>query len=261
MQPRDQASMPGGQAAFAAALFDPEAPLPDGLAASGGVAPVKRFAVYRNNVIASLTDALGKAYPTIRSLVGETFFTAMAGHFVREHPPVSPVMLTYGAGFAEWLEVFEPVGHLAYLPDVARLERARLESYHAADAPSLTQSDAQTAFDGRAPEDVAAARFTPHPSLHLLDLSSPALSIWKAAQSGDKLNIPSGRERVIVVRPVEQVTLRSASLEAYAFLSELCAGQTIAKAADAAGSGSGGFDLGSALASALAAGFFSDVRL
>ncbi len=261
MQPRNPISTPGGQAEFTAALFDPDAPLPTGLAASGGAAPVKRFAVYRNNVIASLTDALGKAYPVIKGLVGETFFTAMAGHFVREHPPVSPVMLTYGDGFAGWLENFEPVSHLSYLSDVARIERARLESYHAADAEPLSQAVAQVAFAGRAPEEVTAARFTPHPSLRLLDLSTPALSIWKAAQSGDKLNIPSGRERVIIVRPVEQVTLRAAPPDAFTFLSALCADQSIAEATAAARPDSGDFDLASALSGAFASGFFTAVRL
>ena len=44
--------------AFAAALLDPGLPPPEGLITWNGSDPVRRFAVYRNNVIVSLVDAL-----------------------------------------------------------------------------------------------------------------------------------------------------------------------------------------------------------
>lgn len=252
-----------GQRAFAEALLDPDAPLPDGLVRSNGHAPRRRFAVYRNNVVASLTEALGKAYPVIRGLVGEAFFKGMAGHFVRAHPPESPVMLDYGAGFADWLESFGPAARLSYLPDVARLERARLESYHAADAPPLDQARAQALFAGRAPEEIAAARLTPHPSLRLLDFATPALSVWQAAQKGVEAAIPSGRERVVIVRPVETVALRAAAPGPFAFVTALAAGAGIADAAAAGAEAQTGpaFDLSAALADSFAAGFFTDVTI
>lgn len=261
MSPHDRrAGADGGQSAWTRALFDPDAPLPAGIAHSGDRPPVKRFAVYRNNVVSSLTDALGKAYPAVKSLVGEAFFTAMAGHFVRAHPPTTPVMLTYGDGFAAWLEGFEPAAHLAYLPDVARLERARLESYHAADAEPLIPERAQSAFEGRSPEEIAAARLEPHPALRLLDLSTPALAIWKAAIAGDRATVPSGRERIIVSRPVEQVVLRAAPVAAHAFVEALASGLPLVDAAAAATRHDANFDLSEALAGALRSGFFRDVR-
>lgn len=39
------------QRLFAAALLDPDAPCPTGLAAWNGSDPTRRFAVYRNNVV------------------------------------------------------------------------------------------------------------------------------------------------------------------------------------------------------------------
>ncbi|WP_261172414.1 DNA-binding domain-containing protein, partial [Bordetella pertussis] len=46
------------QAAFARALLDPLAPCPPGLRRAGDADPAQRYAIYRNNVVASLIQAL-----------------------------------------------------------------------------------------------------------------------------------------------------------------------------------------------------------
>lgn len=50
------------QQAIAAALLDPAHPCPPGLTAWNGSDPAHRFAVYRNNVIVSLVDALADTF-------------------------------------------------------------------------------------------------------------------------------------------------------------------------------------------------------
>jgi hypothetical protein len=67
------------EAVFRAALFDPAAPVPAGLTGPDGRPAGARFDVYRNNVVAGLTAALETGFPTVRALVGEVFFAAMAG--------------------------------------------------------------------------------------------------------------------------------------------------------------------------------------
>jgi len=124
--------------AFADALLDPEAGVPPGLTSWNGSDPGRRFAVYRNNVVVSLIDALADTYPVVQQLVGDEFFRAMARVFAFAQPPVSPVMAHYGAGFAEFVEGFPPAAALPYLADVARLEYLYVQVYHAADeAPAV----------------------------------------------------------------------------------------------------------------------------
>ena len=72
-----------GQTDFQAALLDADLPVPPGLSDGQGNAAGKRFAVYRNNVAVSLTEALITAFPSIYTLVGDQFFRAMAGSFLR----------------------------------------------------------------------------------------------------------------------------------------------------------------------------------
>lgn len=184
------------EAAFAAALLAPDLPLPPGLIDPEGRAAPKRFAVYRNNVVVSLTKALEEGFPAIRKLVGDAFFAAMAGEFLRAHPPRSPMLMLYGDDFADFLAGFPPVARLGYLPDVARLEMALRHSYHAADAPAV------------APETLAALGLEAlmgralrlAPALRVVQSDWPVVSIWRAQmQEGPP---PAMRaEAALIVRP------------------------------------------------------------
>lgn len=75
------------QTQFITAVLDPMIDTPQGLVDPNGNPAGKRFDVYRNNVVASLSDALGVAFPVVQKLVGDEFFRAMAGVYLRQHPP------------------------------------------------------------------------------------------------------------------------------------------------------------------------------
>ncbi|MFT7145371.1 MAG: hypothetical protein ACJASZ_000237, partial [Yoonia sp.] len=142
------------QAAFQAAILDPAAAVPDGVINPDGAPAKKRFDVYRNNVAVSLSDALEAAFPVVRKLVGDDFFRAMAGVYLRKHPPKSPLMMFYGDAMPQFLERFSPAKSIPYLPDIARLELALCHAYHAADA---TPVDAQ-ALAALTPEALMGAK-------------------------------------------------------------------------------------------------------
>jgi hypothetical protein len=57
--------------AFASAVLDPEKPVPDGIARANGGDPLEAFNVYRNNVVASLADALKAAFPVTSLLLAK----------------------------------------------------------------------------------------------------------------------------------------------------------------------------------------------
>jgi putative oxidoreductase len=162
-------------------LLDPAAPCPPGLATWNGSDPAQRFAVYRNNVVVGLVDALADTYPVTQELVGEAFFRAMAREFVRAAPPRSPVLALYGQGFAEFIESFPPAAGLPYLADVARLEMLRVLAWHAADAVPVTHAALATALAD--PEALPQIGFTLVPALQLLASRHAVVSLWAAHQS------------------------------------------------------------------------------
>ena len=58
----------------------------------------------------------------------------MARAYIAAEKPRYALIIHYGESFPDFIEAFEPARELAYLPDVARLESAWVESYHAAEA-------------------------------------------------------------------------------------------------------------------------------
>ena len=168
---------------FAEAVLAAEPLCPPGLMAWNGSDPARRFAVYRNNVMVSLIDALADSYPVTQDLVGEEFFRAMARLFVRTQPPRSPVLALYGAGLAEFIEGFAPAAALPYLADVARLEMLRVQAWHAADAVPLGLADFAALLEN-APA-LAATGFDLHPSLAVLRSAHAVVSLWAAHQAQD----------------------------------------------------------------------------
>lgn len=214
---------------FVAALLDPALPVPAGLVDPAGRPALRRFDVYRNNVAGGLTRALEAGFPAVRKLVGEAFFAAMAGVFLRAHPPASRILMLYGAEFPDFLAGFPPVAHLGYLPDVARLEQALRESYHAADHEPADLS-------GLTAERLLRCRLRLAPSLRVLRSDWPVLGIW-AAQMRDGPPPRMQAEEVAVLRPSFDPEPCLLPPGGAAFLAALSGGARLSDAIDAGGEG------------------------
>ncbi|MCK1446670.1 DNA-binding domain-containing protein [Bradyrhizobium sp. LA2.1] len=217
------------QADFARAILDPQKLAPSGLVGPDGRPSAKRFAVYRNNVVVGLIETLKAAYPVVHRLVGEEFFIAMARLYVMAEPPASPIMLDYGAGFPAFIARFEPATVLAYLPDVARFERAWVEAYHAAEASPLPPS----ALGHVPPGDVPTIRLVLHPSVRIVRSAFPIVGIWQANIDGIEavqIDLDDRGEDALVARPEAEVEIRRLPGGAAAFIEALRAGSPIVDA-------------------------------
>jgi hypothetical protein len=218
------------QAEFAAALLDPDAAVPGGLVDPFGRPAPRRFAVYRNNVTSSLTRALEAAFPTVRKLVGDAFFAAMAVVFLRAHPPTSRMMMLYGDALPGWLKTFPPVAHLGYLPDVARLDQAMRESYHAADGDPLSDAEIRRLTHS----DLGGLRVILAPSLRLIRSPWPVQSIWAANAENGPAPQP-GAETALILRPRFDPRPHRISAADGAFVQALSEGQAFEQSMDRAG--------------------------
>ncbi|MCO6381311.1 DUF2063 domain-containing protein [Oceanicola sp. 502str15] len=228
------------QSAFHTSLLAPEAPVPQGLVDPKGRPAGKRFDVYRNNVVVSLSEALAEAFPVTQAIVGAEFFTAMAGHYVRQHPPRDPRIATWGASFAPFLESFPPVAHLPYLPDVARLEQALRESYHAADSTPVAPS-----------RITPQARFALAPTVRLVQSPYPIHAVW-AFTRGEGPKPEPQAQSVLVTRPGFDPQLTLLAPQAPAFLAGLAAGETLEEATP------DGFDITATLTALLTGGALTE---
>lgn len=219
------------QTLFAQALLNPDAALPPGLVDPEGRPAPKRFSVYRNNVASSLTLALEAGFPTVRALVGDQFFAAMALIFLRAHPPRSRMLMLYGEEFPAFLAGFPPVAHLGYLPDVAWLELAMRESYHAADAAPLPEAEFQRLLGA----DIAGLRLILAPALRLLRSDWPVVSIWEAHQPDGGPQPRAEAEAALILRPEFDPHPHRLPVGGAEFIGGLLAGRTLGESLDLAG--------------------------
>ncbi|MBL8642985.1 MAG: putative DNA-binding domain-containing protein [Rhodospirillaceae bacterium] len=218
----------------------------------------RRIAVYRNTVQKSLTDVLAAAFPVTERIVGPRFFFVLARDYAVQFPPEVPQLSVYGAGFADFIAHHPRTQGLAYLPDVARLEWARGETYFAADAPPLNAAWL-SAFG---PEQLPQARFVVHPATRLVRSAYPIHRIWSVNQP-EVAEVPAvdmaAAQSVLLTRPVYDVGLRLLSEADAAFVAACAAGATLNDAAVAALAVDEGFDLQAALQEHFRQGTFTDV--
>jgi hypothetical protein len=188
------------QLAFCAEVFaNANTELPDVIRANE-LGSARRVQVYRNNVHASLTEALRAVYPVIYRLLGDGFFRHAAHHYIYCYPSRSGNLHDFGRSFARFLSGFPGARGLYYLPDVARLEWAYHRVFHAAHAEPRNLSRL-----ARVPvEQHGAIRFTLPSASRLLISPYPILRIWQVNQEGyngdQQVDLREGGVKLLVIR-------------------------------------------------------------
>jgi hypothetical protein len=197
-----------------------------------GLSGDRRLRVYRNNMLVSLTAALQAVYPVTQRLVGNGFFDFAATRYIQAHPSRSGDIHDFGAAFAEFLSEFEPAAGLPYLPDVARLEWAYHDVFHAAghapiDIEALRQVP-ETRYD-----DV---RFVVHPAARLLASDYPILRIWQVNQkdyTGDEsVDLAEGATKLLVIRRDLEIEMRPLGEGEFALLRAMADGVNFSTACE-----------------------------
>ncbi|MCK1735165.1 putative DNA-binding domain-containing protein [Bradyrhizobium sp. 138] len=246
-------------ASFAQALLDPARSTPASVIGPNGKAAGRRYDVYRNNVTVSLIDALAAVYPAVQRITGTEYFRAMARFHVRSNPPTSPLLFEYGRGFPEFIEAYEHAQDMPWLADVARIERAWLDCYHARDAAPLSP----VPLASIAPDRLAEVVFTPHPAMRIVRSPFAAVTIFAANRDG----APSARidasiaEDALITRPDVEVVVRHLPPGGAVFALSLASGQPLGEAASAALEAAADFDIATNIAGLIAAGAFTSHAL
>jgi hypothetical protein len=246
-------------AAFSSALIDPRSETPAVVTGPPGKAAVKRYNVYRNNVTASLIDALVAIYPAVQRITGVEFFRAMARSHIRATPPTSPLLFEYGRDFPAFIETYEYARAMPWLADTARIERAWLDAYHAADAEPLSAGRL-----GSFPtEYLADLCFVVHPATRIVRSRFSAVTIFAANRD----DAPVGRidasvpEDALITRPDLDVVVRHLPAGSAVFLASLIASRPLGEAAALAMDASPTFDIASSIAGMIEAGAFTAATL
>ena len=236
-------SLPELQRDFSRLLFDPRAK--EGLEEidGNGLAPGQRLQIYRNNLFISLTEALAADYPVVQRLVGDDFFSHAAREFIQRHPSRSGNLHDFGAAFPEFIGSLSAAANHAYLADVAALERAWQEAYHAASHGPFDPG----VLAGMTADRYGRLRFSLHPSARIVRSDWPILRIWTANQpgsdGGQTIDLDAGGESVLAIRPEFEVRLVPLERAEATWIGALAGGATLEHSLRLALHEDPGFDL------------------
>ncbi|WP_018607821.1 DNA-binding domain-containing protein [Uliginosibacterium gangwonense] len=235
---------------WAQALHDPKLPV-QGLRTWNGSDPQQRFAVYRNNVIASLSDALAETFPVVRACMGEAIFRSIAIDFVRTHPPVDAVLARYGQGFSAYLAACGAAEIHPCLPDLAMLEWAYVCCFHAASGQPI-ELEMLYAYIAE-PDALGRVRLKFQPALEAVSSTYAIVSLWGAHQRGEMLSLSGLHppESAWILREGLQTMVLRVGEADVVFLRALQAGASLAGAAEQAFAADEAFDLGRCLGALL----------
>src|SRR5262245_60882507 len=214
--------------------------------ASGNLTVHDRVGVYRNNIVASLTEALRETFPVVHRLVGDDFFAFAASQFVASHPPSHPVLSEYGDAFPAFLATFPSCRDLIYLSDTAQFEWLMNVAASAAE----TKPASPECFSGTAPEDTADLTFAFHPSYGYLASPWPIDRIWRAnqAESQDQsVDLDAGGVRLEVAKQGDSVVFRALDEGVFDLRRSLSQGATLGVALENALAARADFDAANAL--------------
>lgn len=210
---------------------------------AGALPPARRLEIYRHNVMTNLRGALRDIHPVVERIVGEAFFRHAADRFIAETPSRSGDLNRFGVEWADFLAAYPHAAELPYLADVARLEWAWHECFHAADAEALDLSRLASV----PPDEHAGLRFRLHPAVRLLTSPYPLLRIWQVNQTEYKgdltIDWEAGGDSLLIRREGSEIAIDALPSGAFRFLSALSCGAAMEAAAEAALAADAEFDL------------------
>ncbi len=205
--------------------------LADLLQPQSGDPGIERLEVYAEGYPARIKETLLECYPAINKVMGEGVFTELALEFARSCD-FNHYNLSHAADtFPDFLQINPRSEEFPFLRDLARLELAVQNSFHAEVKPSATGAD----FAEKAVSDGENLIFQFQPHVFGIRSFWPILDIWNARKlSPDQIKIQmEGRaQAALVYRRGEQVVCQKAGALEVAVLQSLMEGNPLGKAFD-----------------------------
>lgn len=249
-------------------LFDAQFEVVSAIVDTPALDSAARMQIYRHNVYANLTSALGALYPVVKRIVGDDFFQEMARCYVQETPSLSGDLNQYGVTFPEYIAGYPYAVELPYLPDVASLEWYWHVAFHAENCIAIDAAAFQIIAAENA-EKWSELKFDLAASVKLLTSPYPLLQIWLAHQDNDdnrwEIDWSATTSYFLISRVHTDVVIRELSYAESVFLNALRAKTSLQHSLDAAAMAAAhmgqSFDLQQTLYELLEASVFSQIQI
>lgn len=160
----------------------------------------ERVAIYANAYFYRLLDVLKEDFSCTYMVLGEVDFHNLITGYLIEYPPSEPSILYAGRHLSHYLAEFRtrhraPCVKMPFLVDLARLEHACIEVFHAADAEALDQ----LALRRIPPESWPFLKIRLHPAAQIFDIEWRVDALMSAIKQGQPWDSPEHASATILV--------------------------------------------------------------
>jgi len=167
----------------------------------------ERVGVYADAYFYRLLDVLKEDFSATLAVIGHNEFHNLVTAYLAAHPPAEPSLMYAGQFLANYLLTWPLLARWPFIADLARLERALIDSFHAVSATVLDRATLQPIPPGEWP----GLSFRLHPSTRLLTLQFRVDGTLSAIAQGNKpMNPIAEMVTLIVWRKRGQVFYRAA---------------------------------------------------
>ena len=179
---------------------------------------LQRTNIYANAYFCRLLECLKEEFPAILAVVGSDDFADLVRDYLVWRPPTEPSIFYAGRYLDEFLRNHRLTERWPFIPELARLERATLESFHAPDVPTFTD-EAMRAIPA---EQWPTIELRVHPGVEILRGEWRVTEILSAVEQGDKWVEPAQEANETIVwrrgTSVYYRILETAEIDALALL-------------------------------------------
>ncbi|MCA8944396.1 MAG: putative DNA-binding domain-containing protein [Planctomycetes bacterium] len=212
----------------------PAEPARDGrvVTPSATMQPMQRVDVYGGGYVARLVGALAADFPGLVHALGAEGFDDLGRAYVAAHPSHDPNLSFFSRHMVAFLATRDDLPHRDFLRDLARLEFAMLESFHAERSTAL---DPESLAD-LPPQRWASLVLRTSPSLRLVASDYPVDRFLQASFDDEDPEIPGPERSFTAVHRKDYRVWRSRLTErAFETLAALRSGATFGEAIELAG--------------------------
>src|SRR5271166_5975488 len=211
---------------------------PDGLArviaGDERLSAEERVDIYANMYFYRILEVLQEDFPATLAMPGaERFHNLITGYLI-EYPPAHFSISYAGNHLADFIREHPIREEFPFLADLARIERALIEVFHAPDAVALDGAQMRAI----APADWPTLKLGLYPAHQILELEWDVAPILKAVEEGVEPSQPA-REAIsmLVWRKRNRVHYRAIDLAEHAAFDAIARGSTFAAICEMIASG------------------------
>jgi Putative DNA-binding domain len=156
---------------------------------------IARITIYVNAYFYRLLECLKEEYPATLAVIGPNDFAGLIHDYLGWRPPTEPSIFYVGCYLAEFLRNYVLVERWPFIAELARLERATLETFHAPDAPTLSDE----AIRAIPAQQWPTLKLRSHPGVEILRGEWRVTEVLSAVERGDKWVEPAQETNAVIV--------------------------------------------------------------